>query len=100
MTSSVATKLMLYGFIVAEQLFITVCFYRFWRASRERLFAWFAAGFLVMALHRLLLGFTLVDAIGLEAQTPVFLIRLLSYMLILAGVVAKNIESRGRRSKL
>jgi hypothetical protein len=95
MSSVLAAKLMLHGFIVAEQLFLVVCFYRFWRASRERLFAFFAAGFALMAVHRVLLGL-MTDSIRLEAQTTIFLVRLLSYVLILAGVVAKNLESKRR----
>lgn len=97
MTSESALKMMLYGFIVAEQLFIAICFYRFWRSSRERIFAFFTAGFLVMAVHRVLLGVTVAGDVRLELQTPVFLVRLLSYSLIFAGVVAKNISRRGAR---
>lgn len=94
MTVESALKMMLYGFIVAEQLFITVCFYRFWRSSGERIFAYFTAGFLIMAIHRVLLGVTVAGDVRLELQTPVFLIRLLSYTLIFAGVVAKNVSRR------
>jgi hypothetical protein len=85
-----AFNLMLYGLIVGEQLLIAAYFYRFWRASRDRLFAFFTIGFLVMAVHRVLLGFTLAGSMDLEQQTPVFMIRLLAYALIFTGVVLKN----------
>jgi hypothetical protein len=89
-----AFKLMLYGFIVAEQLLLTICFFRFWRTSREAIFGFFSAGFLVMAIHRVLLGFTLAGGMVLEGQTGVFVVRFLSYALIFAGVVIKNLQRR------
>lgn len=94
MTAESALKMMLYGFIIAEQVFIAVCFFRFWRSSGERIFAFFTAGFVVMGIHRVLLGLAVAGDVRLELQTPVFLIRLLSYVLIFAGVVAKNISRR------
>lgn len=96
MTAALALKFMLYGFIVAEQLLLTVIFYRFWRASREKLFAFFTAGFLVMAVHRVLLAFSVAGGGVLEQQTPVFLVRLLSYLLILTGVIVKNLRRKPR----
>jgi hypothetical protein len=95
-TSAAVVKILLYGFIVAEQLFLAVCFYRFWRSTREAIFALFTAGFLVMAIHRTMLAFTVTGELGLEQQTSVYLWRLLAYLLILAGVVTKNLQRRSR----
>jgi hypothetical protein len=89
--------LMLYGFIVAEQLVIALFFFRFWRQTHDPLFAFFTAGFLVMAVHRTVLGWAVATGIQLEQQTPFFLVRLLSYGLILAGVVMKNRQRRRMR---
>ena len=94
MTTGLAAKLMVYGVIIAEQLLLTIIFFRFWRASREKLFAFFALGFLVMGIHRLLLGFAVADGVDLEQQTSVFVWRLVAYLLILAGVVTKNLQRR------
>ncbi|HEX7808968.1 MAG TPA: DUF5985 family protein [Thermoanaerobaculia bacterium] len=94
MTTGLAAKLMVYGVIVAEQLLLTVLFFRFWRASREKLFAFFALGFFVMGVHRISLGFAVAGGVDLEQQTPVFLWRLVAYLLILAGVVTKNLQRR------
>lgn len=87
-------EFMLYGFIVAEQLVIALYFARFWRATRDPFFLFFAAGFVVMTLHRVLLGFAKVNGVELEQQTWIFAIRAASYLLILAGIVQKNIRAR------
>jgi hypothetical protein len=94
MAWQVVSKLMLYGFIVAEELFLTVIFFRLWRSSHEKLFAFFAAGFAVMGIHRIGLGVALANGVALERQTLFFLVRLLSYVLIFAGVVVKNMDRR------
>jgi Family of unknown function (DUF5985) len=96
-SAALTTKLLLYGLIVGEQILLTFCFFRFWRASREPLFAFFAAGFAVMAIHRVALGFSEAGQIGLEQQSSVFVWRVLSYLLILAGVVLKNLQKRSSR---
>lgn len=94
MTVMLAIKLMVYGVIVAEELFLSVCFYRFWRASRETIFFFFMSGFVVMGVHRVTLGLSVAAGGHLEQQTTVFLWRLASYILILAGVVVKNAQRR------
>jgi uncharacterized membrane protein len=66
-------------------------FLRFWRESRDVLFVFFGAGFWVMALSWALLA--LVNPTG-EARPYVYAIRLLSFLLIIAGMVQKN---RSRR---
>ena len=94
MSTEIAFRLMLYGFIIAEQLFLAVYFYRSWRVTRESLFGFFTAGFLVMSVHRVWLGLAVAQGVQLEQQTAVFLVRLLAYALIFAGVVAKNLQRR------
>lgn len=96
MNKPLILQLMLYGFIVAEQCYLTVVFYRFWRQSRERLFAFFAAGFFLMAIHRISLGFAVGSEVTLEEQTAAYLWRLASYALIFVGIVAKNLQTRRR----
>jgi hypothetical protein len=68
-----------------------VFFLRFWRESRDRLFALFAAAFLAMAVNWIGLAATAPED---EARTWFFLARLLAFVLILAAVVDKN---RARR---
>jgi hypothetical protein len=64
-------------------------FLRFWRKTRDRFFAFFAAAFGLMALHRVVM-------LGLsdnEYLAEAYLIRLLAFVLILVAIVDKN---RGR----
>ncbi len=86
---------MLYGLIIAEELFIALYFVRFWRGTRDPLFLFFTAGFFVMAIHRALLGYAKASGILLEQQTVFFVVRVASYLLILAGIVHKNLRQRG-----
>lgn len=89
--------LMLYGFIIAEQLFIALYFARFWHATRDRLFLFLAAGFVVMSIHRISLGFARAEGIALDQQTWFFVIRAISYLLIFAGILDKNLSRRRAR---
>jgi hypothetical protein len=90
MTTLLTVKLLLYGFIVAEEALLTFCFFRFWRASRETIFAFFSAGFFVMGIHRIVLGMSTAAGVNLGQQTSAFLLRLVSYLLILTGVIVRN----------
>ena len=67
-----------------------LCFARFWRASRDALFAFFAAAFVLLAVSWTLLA--IVDPAG-EQQPYIFSIRLIAFVLIIAGMVNKNRET-------
>ncbi|HYO59907.1 DUF5985 family protein [Archangium sp.] len=63
-------------------------FLRFWRKTRDRFFAYFAASFWLMALHRVLL---LLTRLGDNEHVVVaYLVRLLAFVLILVAIVDKN----------
>jgi hypothetical protein len=68
---------------------IALFFLRFWRASGDRLFAGFALGFAVFGANRVALLF----ARGSDAETWVYLVRLLAFLLIVAAIVDKNRQS-------
>lgn len=70
---------------------IGVLFLRHWRRTHDRLFAFFAAAFGMMALSR-----TLLAALGeaREAVTALYVVRLAAFLLILFGIVAKNTVRR------
>jgi hypothetical protein len=72
---------------------ISLYFLRYWKNSREPLFAWFSIAFSVMALNWL--GLALIDPAS-ESRHNVYLLRLAAFVLIIAGIVAKN--RRGGRS--
>jgi uncharacterized membrane protein HdeD (DUF308 family) len=64
-------------------------FLRFWKETRDRLFAMFALAFAVLGVNRILLSYF---AEPHEARSVLFLVRLLAYVLILVAVVDKNRE--------
>jgi uncharacterized membrane protein len=63
-------------------------FLRFWRKTRDRFFAFFAVSFWLMALHRLVM--LVLRASHDEYVIAAYLIRLLSFVLILVAIVDKN----------
>ena len=72
---------------------IAVFFLRFWRQTKDRLFALFALSFAVLAVNRLLLS--LLDPAN-EARTYVYAMRFVAFVLIIAAIVDKNIAGRSR----
>ena len=62
-------------------------FFRFWRESRDRLFAFFGAAFWVLALSWALLA--LIDPPD-ERRPFVYAIRLAAFLLMIIGMVDKN----------
>ncbi len=62
-------------------------FLRFWRKTHDRFFAYFAASFFLMAMHRVVL---LVIRGSDEHVVAAYLIRLLAFVLILVAIVDKN----------
>ena len=62
-------------------------FLRFWRDSRDRLFAFFAAMFALLSISWTLLAvYHPTD----EARPYIYAIRLVAFLLIIAGIVDKN----------
>jgi hypothetical protein len=78
------------GAIVMGYAVAGLFFLRFWRDTRDRLFAVFAVAFWLFALQRLLLSLVNVEA---ENEAVFYLLRLLGFLLIIWAVVDKN---RGR----
>ena len=78
---------LLSGVIVTGYLVAGLFFLRFWKQSRDRLFAMFALAFWLLAAQRLALALTtqiFEDVIWL------YVIRLLAFLLILAAIIDKN----------
>jgi hypothetical protein len=77
------------GAVTLGYLLAAVFFLKFWRRTGDRLFAAFAAAFVLMAANQaapVLLG--LPD----EALGGVYLLRLAAFLLIIAAVVRKNLR--------
>jgi hypothetical protein len=70
------------GYVVAGLFFL-----RFWRDSRDRLFAMFGAAFFILAIQRFGLDF-LHDKP--ESATPWYFARLLAFVIIIVAIVDKN----------
>lgn len=62
-------------------------FLRFWRESGDRLFAFFAAAFWLLALSWALLA--LISPTE-ETRPYIYAIRLVAFLLIIGGIVEKN----------
>jgi hypothetical protein len=75
------------GAICLAYLVAALFFLRFWKETRDRLFAMFAVAFAVLAANRALL--VLLREMH-EAHSWLYLFRLLAFMLILAAILDKN----------
>lgn len=82
----------LFGVLTAAALTAALIFLRFWKLTRDRLFVFFAAAFVSLALNWLALAMT--DPLS-EDRYYVFLLRLVAFGFILVGIVDKN-----RRAKV
>jgi hypothetical protein len=63
-----------------------VFFLRFWRDTRDSLFAYFAAAFLLLAVGRLALSIV-------EPHEVLYLLRLAAFVLIIVAIAMKNRRS-------
>jgi hypothetical protein len=73
---------------VAMGCFVAGLFFlRFWRDSQDRLFRWFALAFWVLAASYVLLG---LITLATEWRVYVFVLRLISFLLILFAIFEKN----------
>jgi hypothetical protein len=66
-------------------------FLRFWRESRDALFAFFGVSFWLLALSWGLLAFFDFRE---ESQPYVYGIRLIAFLLLIVGMIAKNRDRR------
>lgn len=78
------------GAIGMASAVIGLFFLRYWRDSADRFFLYFALSFFVEALHR---AYSVWDGTGHEDTPYHYLIRLVSYLLILWAILAKNFPS-------
>ncbi|HWC60762.1 MAG TPA: DUF5985 family protein [Verrucomicrobiae bacterium] len=70
------------GYIVAGIFFL-----RFWRDTRDRLFAMFGAAFFILAVQRF--GLQFVSDVP-ERATMWYFVRLLAFVIIIVAIVDKN----------
>jgi len=84
-------KFFVWGVLAMGCLVPALFFLRYWRSSRDRLFAFFAIAFGLMALEWLLAALGGTD----EADHfQVLLLRILAFVAIIIGVLDKNRRQR------
>ncbi len=62
-------------------------FARFWRQTRDRLFAWFACAFALLAVQRVAISVP-------EPHEAIFLLRLAAFVVIILAIADKNRAAR------
>jgi hypothetical protein len=77
----------LLGALVALSIVAALFFVRYWRTSGDRLFGFFAAAFVLMAINW---GALAAIAPTHETRHYFYLIRLVAFLLIAIGIVDKN----------
>lgn len=70
------------GFLVASLFFA-----RFWRRTGDGLFLAFAAAFVLLGLQQ---GLLVLSGIPVEERSPLYLLRLAAFLLIIVAIVRKN----------
>jgi hypothetical protein len=75
------------GISTAGSFVVALIFLRFWRESHDRLFAFFGAAFATLAVSWTLLGLTSPED---ETRPYLYAIRLVAFLLLIAGIVDKN----------
>ncbi|MGF6272429.1 hypothetical protein ABIB38_000785 [Massilia sp. UYP11] len=84
---------LLAGAIAMASITIALFFLRFWRASGDRFFLYFALSFAIEGLHRV---YAALRDDGGEYSPLHYLIRLLAYGLILWAILEKNLPRKKR----
>ena len=78
---------MMMGAVAMASLVATLFFLRFWSQTRDPLFLFFAAAFALDAITRVALA---VSHPGDELEPFYYLARLVTFGLIIAGIIQKN----------
>ena len=79
------------GMLTAGYLVAGLFFLKFWRRSRDGLFAAFAAAFALMAANQ---AIPVLFGIPDEALGGVYLLRLAAFLLIIWAILRKNMRGR------
>jgi len=87
-------KTLLHGAVVMGCWVAVLFFLRYWRSSRDRLFALFALAFGVLSLNWLALALLRTDD---ESRYHLFTVRLVGFLIILYAVWDKNRAGRTAR---
>ncbi|MDZ4288456.1 MAG: DUF5985 family protein [Prosthecobacter sp.] len=82
------------GALTTLYLLIAICFLKFWRRKRDRLFMHFAIAFTLFALNQFVATSTSATD---ERSGYIYILRILGYAIILFAIVDKNAFSARKR---
>lgn len=91
MNMSLLIEGFLMGVVATASAATGVLFLKYWRRTRDELFMAFGAAFLIEGVNRVWL---LTQSHPNDATPGYYLIRLFSFLLILAGILRKNYGHR------
>lgn len=86
-------KILLDGSVMMAYLACALFFLRFYKQSRDRLFALFALAFTLMGLNNLF-GLLVGPSLDEERRHYLYVVRLFAYLLILGAIWDKNRAGR------
>lgn len=75
------------GLLTAGYAVAALFFLKFWRRTRDRLFAWFAASFGLLVIQRIALSVTQGSETG---ASWFYVVRLVAFLLIAVAILEKN----------
>ena len=78
---------LLMGAIAMASFVAALCFFRFWKNTRDRFFLLFSLAFVIDAMGRVVLG---LMSLSEEQEPLVYITRLLMFGLILVAIYDKN----------
>lgn len=81
------------GAIATGHVVAALFFLRFWARTRDPLFAAFACAFSLFAINVALVA---LSGIPREEQSWIYMLRVSGFVLIILGIVAKNVRGRPR----
>ena len=77
------------GMITMGFLLAALFFFRFWRRTRDLLFATFGTAFLLLALNQAVVALALLPR---EEQPYAYLLRLVAFGLLIVAIIRKNVR--------
>jgi uncharacterized protein DUF5985 len=83
-------KSFLWGMLSMSAMIASLLFLRYGKVTRDRLFLFFAAAFLALALNWL--GLAIIEP-DTEHRHLAYFLRLLAFVLILIGIIDKNVRA-------
>lgn len=96
MSDEIITQAFMRGGLTMGSFAAGLLFVRLWRQSADRLFLYFVAAFWLLAVHWAALA--IVNP-PVETRHHLFVVRLLAFVALIAGILDKNRRSRAAASR-